>query len=116
MKKYYLITEKCRDGDFEYYDHIPVATTTPQDKWDDNWQNLFLCWQYSCTYIDSDGLWSDDRLVSVDGIKEITLDEYGILGGVMSGTFRLDEILKEGRERWVENELQEQLERINENS
>jgi hypothetical protein len=33
-----------------------------------------------------------------------------------SGTFRLDEILKEGRERWVENELQEQLERINENS
>jgi hypothetical protein len=57
------------------------------------------------------------RIVSVFEVKEISFDEYGTLGGLLrSGTFRLDEILKEGRERWVENELQEQLERINENS
>lgn len=113
MTKYYLITEKCRDGDFEYYDHIPVATTTPQDKWDDNWQNLFLCWQWHPIHIDSDGLWSDTRIVSIFEVKEISFDEYGTLGGLLrGGTFRLDEILKEGREWWVENELQEQLERI----
>ena len=111
MTKYYLITEKCKDGEFEYYSHIPVSTITPRDKWDANWENLFLCWQYSCEYIDSDGLWSGDRLVSVFEVKEISFDEYGKFGGLI-GTFQLDDILEEGRETWAENELQEQLERI----
>lgn len=113
MKKYYLITEKCQDGDHEYYDYIPVSTTTPRDKWDDNWHNLFLCWQYSCTSIDSDGLWSDTRIVSIFEVQEISFDEYGTLGRLTrSGTYLLDDILEEGRETWVENELQEQMERI----
>ena len=109
MNKYYLITEKCRDGDYEYYSYIPVSTTTPQHKWDNNWQNLFLCWQYNCHTIDEYGLWSDTRIVSISEVKEITFDEYNTLGKLTTNHFKLNEILEEGRETWVEYQLQEQL-------
>jgi len=113
MKKYYLITEKCRDGDQEYYSYIPVSTTTPRDKWDANWENLILCWQYSCEDIDSDGLWSDMRIVSIFEVKEINFDEHNTIGNLITDHFKLDEILEEGREHWVEYGLQEQQDNLN---
>jgi hypothetical protein len=113
MTKYYLITENCREGDYEYYSYIPVSTTTPRNNWDDNWENLFLCWQYSCTSIDKYGLWSDQRIVSISEVKEITFDEYNTLRKLITNNFKLDEILKEGRKTWIENELQEQQDSLN---
>lgn len=113
--KYYLITEKCRDGDHEYYDSIPVSTATPRDKWEANWENLFLCGQYSCDALDSYGLWSDNRIVSIYEVREITLDEYDTMGRMTyGGSHTLEDFLESGRESWEENEFQEQMERIKE--
>jgi len=100
--KYYIITEKCRDGDHEYYTDLIVKSDEPQAEWDDNWQDLFMCWQYTIDCKDADGLWSDNRIVSIQSIREITKHEAEVMGKLTSGLFTIKEILEEGKENWGE--------------
>lgn len=99
---YYIITEKCRDGDHEYYTDLIVKSDKTQAEWDDNWQDLFLCWQYTIDWKDADGLWSDNRIVSIQSIREITEQEAEVTAKITSGLFTLEEIFEEGKENWDE--------------
>jgi hypothetical protein len=102
IMNYYIITEKCRDGDHEYYTDLIVKSDKTQAEWDDNWQDLFLCWQYTIDLKDADGLWSDNRIVSIQSIREITEQEAEVTAKITSGLFTLEEIFEEGKENWDE--------------
>ena len=103
--KHYLITDHNRDGDHEYYDHVPVKSSQPQDKWHENWQNFYLCWQYGTGWIDptTGDFWSDDRIVSVHHVKEITEEEYNVFIKITDAVIGFDfdeDIMQEGKEKW----------------
>ena len=102
IMNYYIITEKCRDGDHEYYTDLIVKSDKTQAEWDDNWQDLFLCGQYIIDCKDTDGLWSDNRIVSIQSIREITKQEAEVMGKLTSSLFTIKEILEEGKENWDE--------------
>jgi len=106
--KYYLITDHTQDGDHEYYERVAVETSQPKDQWHENWENLYLCWQFRGVWIDEKNgdFWSDNRIVSVYETKEITKEEYVIFNNVLGGLgWSLDEILAEGKEHWDEMEV-----------
>ena len=106
---YYLITDHTQDGFNEYTDLIPVRATQPKENWDDNWKNYFLSWQFSIDWIDEDNgeAWSNDRIVSVDNVTEITKEEYDVLGK-HTHPFIIEEIIAQGKKVWDEDEsLQE---------
>ena len=106
---YYLITDHTQDGHHEYTDLIPVRATQPKENWEDNWENYFLAWQFTIDWIDGENgeAWSNDRIVSVRDVTDITKEEYEVLGEHL-GLFNIDEIIKQGKEVWNDDEsLQE---------
>lgn len=106
---YYLITDHTQDGHHEYTDLIPVRATQPKENWEDNWGNYFLAWQFTIDWIDEKNgeAWSNDRIVSVRDVTDITKEEYEVLGEHL-GLFNIDEIIKQGKEVWNDDEsLQE---------
>lgn len=116
---YYLITDHVRDGDYEYYDRVPVKSSKPKDQWHENWENLYLCWQYGGGWIDekTGEFWSDDRIVSVYQVKEITEEEYNVFTKITGAVIGFDfdeDIMQEGKEKWDEAELQPLWDKYNE--
>ena len=99
---YYLITDLTREGDHEYTDYIPVRSKKPVSEWDDSWCTLFLFWQYCINWIDGDDLWSDNRIVRVDAIKEITKDEYETIGRLTDCCTVWEQIAGDGAENLKE--------------
>lgn len=98
---YYLITDHTQDGHHEYTDLIPVRATQPRENWEDNWENYFLAWQFSIDWIDGGNgeAWSNDRIVSVRDVTEVTETEYAVLSKYLHD-FNIDEIIKHGKEVW----------------
>lgn len=101
---YYLITEKCRDGEHEYYTDVPVQSLKLKADWERDWETLFLHWQYCIDWIDENELWSDNRIVSVYFIKDLTKEEFECMGKLMSGTFQMEDIIEEGKANVKERE------------
>ena len=55
---YFLIMDKNRDGEHEYYDHVPVKTEMTLEELDENknfWEVCFLAWQFGWIEQDDDG-------------------------------------------------------------
>jgi hypothetical protein len=112
---YYLITDFNRDGEHEYYDRVPIKSSKPKEQWHENWENLYLCWQYGAGWIDEKNgdFWSDDRIVSVYEVRDMTEEEYNVFTKFTS-EFDIDEIITEGKENWDEAELQPAWDKYNE--
>ena len=93
---YFLIRDMCRDGDHEYYDHIPVKTKMSEQDMIDNehfWQERLLAWQFGWIEQDDfDDWWADLRIVRIDRWRSISVEDYEVLEDHIGG-WRLEEII-----------------------
>ncbi len=93
---YFLIRDMCRDGDHEYYDHIPVKTKMSEQDMIDNehfWQERLLAWQFGWIEQDDfDDWWADLRIVRIDSWRSISVEDYEVLEDHIGG-WRLEEII-----------------------
>ena len=104
---YFLITDMCRDGDHEYYDHIPVKTKMSEQDMIDNehfWQERLLAWQFGWIEQDDfDDWWADMRNVRLDGWSEVSKKEYEVLEKYLGG-WKLENIIADAQGNFTPNE------------
>jgi hypothetical protein len=104
---YFLIMDKNRDGEHEYYDHVPVETEMTFEELDENknfWEVCFLAWQFGWIEQDDDGWWwSDCRIVTIWNIQQLTKKEYDVISKYLGG-FHLEQIIDDGGGDFQPNE------------
>ena len=104
MLNYFLIKDRCRDGEHEYYDYVPVETEMTYQELQENkdfWKESFLAWQFG--YIEQefdDDWWTDNRIVSIYSWQEITKEQYEVLED-LTGGWSLEKIIEQGEGDWT---------------
>ena len=105
MSYYYLIEDLCKDGDHEYYDKCIVESKTKDMHWDDKWEDYYLMWQFTINWVELNNfdpvLWSDDRIVEVREVKELSKAHYDVLSKYLH-PFIFEEIIEDGKKSWEE--------------
>jgi hypothetical protein len=107
MSYYYLIEDLCKDGYHEYYDKCIVESKTKDMHWDDKWEDYYLMWQFTINSVELNNfdpvLWSDDRIVEVWKVRELSKAHYDVLSKYLH-PFIFEEIMEDGKKSWKEME------------
>tara|TARA_B100000029_G_scaffold217346_1_gene215131 strand:+ start:661 stop:1041 length:381 start_codon:yes stop_codon:yes gene_type:complete len=101
---YFLITDMCHDGDYEYYDYVAVETKMTSKEVYDNkgfWEECFLAWQFGWVeqVVDNDW-WTNGRIVTIEDVTEITKEQFKVLNDLIGG-WSLEDIMEWGGTDWT---------------
>ena len=104
---YFLIELHNRDGDKEYYDHVPIKSEMSNEDFKANkdfWKECFLAWNFHWIEQDDyDDWWADLRIVNVQGWSILSAEEYEVLEKYLGG-WRLEDLIAESQGDFTPNE------------